>query len=390
MASVLVTSGSTRIAYTICKTLAKHGFTVFVGERTRLCMAAASRHCSGSMRYASPFTQEERFLGDISRFVERHSIDILIPVLEESYTLAKNAGRFSCGAASFLPEYSQVLAVHDKGQLTQRARSLGIPVPETRELTEVLADNELLAALRFPVILKPKQGGGGWGMQKLFQVEELLRAVTDSAVEPANCIVQEFVEGQLIGVCAIYDNGRFLAGDSFKLTSSYPLKVGQSTTRESIADNDALESMKKLLDSLNWNGVCQMDFIVDEHRGKSYLLDANPRFWGSLVQNIAAGMDYPYYYCRLARGESLSPPGPARTGVRTRWLGGDIMRLLAECREAESKSRYLLDALRSGSSYAACDDWDARDPLPFFVWAFSMLVGKVFKRKKDALPGLWQ
>lgn len=388
---VLVTSGNTRVAYSICRSLARHGYEVHVGERYRFNMAAVSRRCASTMIYSSPFTQQETFVNEICDFVRSKNINIVIPILEETYTLAKHAEKLQhCPAALLLPKYSQILALHDKGRLTATAESLGIPVPRTWELTALLADKDLVTELPSKVIVKPKQGGGGWGMRTFTDPIELIDTARREIDKPEQYIAQDIVQGQLICVCGMYYNGQCITRDSYISTTVYPLRVGQSTTRQSHIFQEALDSFKTLLDHLHWHGVCEMDFIVDTDSGKSLLLDANPRFWGAVMQNIAAGVDYPWYYSRLAQGDTNFVPGVAVEGLRTRWLGGDLMRMVAECKETKNKWQYIVNTLRSPIRYAACDDWDITDPMPFIAWGLNMLAGKMFNRQKDALPDIWQ
>ena len=390
MKKVLVTSGNSRIAYNICRSLSKRGFTVFVGEGHSCSMASVSRYCSKSMRYSSPFTKQRQFLKDINTFLEANAVDILIPVLEETYTIAKYRNDLSPQVASFLPDYTQILAVHDKSRLTNLARGLGISVPPTWEATDLLTGEYAAADLPFPVILKPKQGGGGWGMQKFTSGEELMNVLRNGVPIPERFFVQGIVEGRSVCVCGICNKGKLLASDSYVSTTVYPLQVGQATTRESWSDVNASWAFERLLGHLGWSGVCEMDFIVDNDSGTSYLLDVNPRFWGGLAQNLAAGVEYPYYYCQLALGQENFPVSEAVLGRRTRWLGGDIMRMVAEFRAAESKFAYLSQAMRQKVSYALCDDWDRSDPLPFLAWGLGLCTQKILKRKKDTLPDIWE
>ncbi len=353
-------------------------------------MTSFSRHCAKAMKYSSPFTEQKKFIKEINTFIAVNAVDVLVPVLEETYTIAKYKNDLSPEVAVFLPTYAQILAVHDKGWVTNLARSLGIPVPPTWEAASLLTGESAVEMLPFPVILKPKQGGGGWGMRKFAAGGELMDALRKEIPIPERFIVQGIVEGKSVCVCGICNHGNLLVGDSYVSTTVYPLQVGQATTRESWADANASRSFERLLSHLGWSGVCEMDFIVETATGTSYLLDVNPRFWGGIAQNIVAGVDYPYYYCQLALGREVFPGGDAALGSRTRWLGGDVMRLAAEFKAANNKIAYLSHAMRNIVSYALCDDWDRSDPLPFFAWAMGLCAQKFLRRKKDSLPDIWE
>ncbi len=391
MPKVLVTSGHTRVAYAICCSLAKNGFDVYIGERNSFSMAGMSRYCKGRMVYSSPFTAQESFIQELITFAREKHIDIILPVLEETFTCLKHKKELEDnGIALLLPEYEQALQLHAKGSLTALAQEIGLDTPPTWELTEILAHDTLYKEIPYPVIVKPKQGGGGWGMQKFNSADDFLNTVKKEIENPSNYIVQAIIEGQLIGVCGIYYKGQHIASDSYISTTVYPLRVGQPTTRLSHDFPQAIEHMNKLLTHIQWNGVCEMDFIYDEKNAKSYLIDANPRFWGSVKHNIAAGVDYPLYYALLAQDNTDFTTPKAHLGTRTRWLGGDILRVLSECKESKKPLQYIRKAIFEPIHYTANDDWNIKDPLPFFTWAANLVLNKLLRRKKDALPGIWE
>ncbi len=391
MPKVLVTSGNTRVAYAICQNLAEKGFEVYIGDRTSFTMAGMSRYCKGRMTYPSPFTEQENFINSIIDFMKENKIDILLPVLEETFTCLKNKNILEKANLAFLfPGYEKALLLHAKGTLTTLANELAIDTPKTWELAEIFSETFNKEDLIFPIIVKPKQGGGGWGMQRFNEFDEFYSTITQEISNPENYIVQRIIIGDLVGACGIYYQGKHIASDSYKLTTNYPLYVGQSTTRMTHYYPTALDSFKKLLSHLEWNGVCQMDFIYDTENNKSYLIDVNPRFWGSVKHNIAAGFDYPYYYALLAQNSADFAIPKAKEGTRTRWLGGDILRIVAEFRESTNKLQYIKKIFFEPTHYSANDDWNIKDPLPFITWGINLILNKILKRKKDALPGVWK
>ncbi len=391
MPKILVTSGNTRVAYAICRSLAENGYEVYIGDQNSFTMAGMSRFCKGRMTYPSPFTKQQEFIESLVTFMKQESIDIILPVLEETFTCLKHKEILkNAGVAFFLPEYSDALALHAKGTLTAISQELNIDVPPTWELEEVLNSATCREELPFPVIVKPKQGGGGWGMKKFTSAADLY-TVTSSEIEfPQNYIVQSIVQGQLIGVCGIYHQGKCIASDSYISTTVYPLRVGQPTTRLTQAFPQAIEAMNTLLAHMQWDGVCEIDFIFDEKNNKSYLIDANPRFWGSIKHNIAANVNYPLYYALLAQNITNFSINEAQADTRTRWLGGDILRVLAETKESKNKLQYIYNTIFKPLHYTANDDWDIKDPLPFITWGINLILNKLLRRKKDALPGVWE
>ena len=81
-----------------------------------------------------------------------------------------------------------------------------------------------------------------------------------------------------------------------------------------------------------------VEFKISED-GTPYLMEINTRFWGSLQLAIDAGIDFPWLLYRLACGELVNPDTDYRTGIRLRWLLGDLDSLYLTLRDRKSYSR---------------------------------------------------
>ena len=80
---------------------------------------------------------------------------------------------------------------------------------------------------------------------------------------------------------------------------------------------------EKLLVALNWHGVAMVEFKLDPD-GQHWLMEINPRFWGSLALAIDAGVDFPMGLLRIARGEKPVPQPAYLSNIYTRDLRTDV------------------------------------------------------------------
>ena len=64
-----------------------------------------------------------------------------------------------------------------------------------------------------------------------------------------------------------------------------------------------LHDGERLLTALNWHGVAMVEFKIDA-TGQHWLMEINPRLWGSLALSIDAGVDFPLGLLQVARGET--------------------------------------------------------------------------------------
>jgi predicted ATP-grasp superfamily ATP-dependent carboligase len=141
-----------------------------------------------------------------------------------------------------------------------------------------------------------------------------------------------------------------------------------SVLSEAIApDPELLQGSERLLAELAFTGVAMVEFRRSPG-GAAFLMEVNPRLWGSLQLAIDAGLDFPSLLVALHQGVKL-PAVQARLGTRTRWLLGDVDHLLICLRRPELRQRLgigvvalLRDFLRSffdGSRLEVLrrDDW---------------------------------
>lgn len=390
MGRALITSAGTRVAYCICKNLSHYGIDAVMADSDPLAMSFWSRHAAGRHVYASPFLDEPRFVSDLLRIIDKEKIDVLIPVLEETYFVARHRAVLSPHVRIFMADYGELISLHDKRSLKNIADRLGVSMPLTLELEDAMVQDRP-SDYHFPAVLKPKQGGGGWSVMEVPDRAALHRLVRQHDLLPERYLLQEKIEGPIAGVAMLYRDGALVASDSYWTVQTYPHPYGQPTVRISRDFPEATAALKTILDDLRWTGPCQADFLHDEVRKTSFLIDVNPRFWGSVGQSIARGMDFPYYYYKCAMGENdftvpIDPPQ-----VATRWLGGDMMR----------KAHALLSGSKSDrpgtvvSGFAAMDDFEPRDPLPLVGWALCQGVRKVRGLggrgvHRGALDGVWE
>lgn len=389
---VLVTSACSRVAYCICRNLRRHGLHVVAADPDPLAMSFWSRFVSGRHICASPFRDEGAFIADVLRIIEKEKIDVLIPVLEETYFVSRNRSAFSSHVRTLVPDYRGILALHDKRSLLDVAARFGVSTPRTAELADAL-DGRLPDGFRYPAVLKPKQGGGGGAIVRISDAGHLRRHVRAARLNAGAYLVQEKIDAEMANVAMLYDGGKLVAGDTYQTLAVHPHPFGQSTLRVSREYPRARDALKTMLDALQWNGPCQADFLYDRSRDETFLIDVNPRFWGSVEQSIARGIEFPYYYyrCAMGLGGFAAPSSPPV--VATKWLGGDLMRRIVGLTSRSASGGAAQDGLPR--RVEGMDDFYGTDPLPFVGWGVSQIVRRVRrlaggKVSRESLDGIWE
>jgi predicted ATP-grasp superfamily ATP-dependent carboligase len=193
----------------------------------------------------------------------------------------------------------------------------------------------------------------------------------------------------------LFNRGRLRAKVTYEQLRDYPSTGGQATLRVSIRSEKAEQFLERLLQELGWHGPCQADFIIDSQDGTPYLIDLNPRLWGSLAQAIASGVDFPALIYRIARDGDVEPVTSFRTGVVTRWLGGDLAALPSRLRRSDQKLETLRNFIFPSTRAALYDDLSASDPFPFLTWGLDALYRALRFRSltavsHESLDGIWE
>lgn len=397
--TVIVTNAKNRIAYNIVRSLGQKGINVITSDSNKTAMSFSSRYSNSNFIYPSPFNiNHTEFVDCMINEIIKHKARVLIPVLEETYLVSKYKKEFLKHTALVVPDYDQILLAHNKDKWEKIANDLNIRTPVTYNIEELKSGKYILGKLPYPLLIKPKQGGGGWGINQINSEKELeIYLSKDSYLERhwERFYIQEKIDGHTVCVAMLFNKGKLRAKVAYKQLREYPVKCGQATMRISINSPHAEGNLQLLLEHLLWHGVCQADFIIEKDTGLPYLVDLNPRFWGSLIQGIASGVDFPFLYYQIALEGDVKPVLQFRTNVITRWIGGDLCTFFPSIKVAPNKFKFVKDFLYPSSDKVFKDDFSFNDPFPFLLWCFDAGL-KVLKSRSvksvshDSLDGIWE
>ena len=112
---------------------------------------------------------------------------------------------------------------------------------------------------------------------------------------------QQYVSGRGVGVEFLFNRGRKVWHFAHERVHEYPLTGGASSYRRSINPPAALlHDAEKLLTALQWHGVAMVEFKMDAS-GQYWLMEINPRLWGSLALRSTPGSISPWDCCKSQR-----------------------------------------------------------------------------------------
>lgn len=397
--TVLVLDGNSRAALAATRSLGRLSCRVITAADRHPSLSSCSRFSSGWFLYPDPYSESGAFLEKVLQASKTCRADILMPMAELSTILiSQNKKRFEeCCRVPF-PSCGPVYRAADKGHVIALARSLGIPVPATRVLDSPPGPDEVEGLLRtaaWPVVAKPSRScvpsGGGWRKTRVRYADSKseLKSVLESAAAHNEfpLLLQEKITGEGVGVFLLIAGGRPLAVFSHRRIREKPPSGGVSVLRESIApDPELVDQSVRLLGELGWNGVAMVEFKRDDKSGLCRLMEVNGRFWGSLQLAINAGVDFPLLLAKSAMGVRVQPVMNYKTGVRLRWLWGDVDSLLSVLSSGPAKEpgrghcagrmEAVLDFLKFGGKDTRYEVYDREDIRPWLHETREWLLGK--------------
>lgn len=273
-------------------------------------------------------------------------------------------------------------ALSDKRQVWERAREIGIRVPGQHVLGS--ADDVDVPDLSWPRVVKPARSvvsdGAGAGRREesvshVSGPDEFAAVRRRLAPGAYPVLLQEKIRGPGIGVFLLRWDDETRAVFGHRRLREKPPSGGVSVYRESLPlASDLLQLSERLLADFGWSGLAMVEYKVEGRTGDPYLMEVNARPWGSLQLAVDAGVDFPRLLVEAVLGGPARPPPEYRSGVRCRWLWGDVDHLIARVKGAvpgdsvSGERPRRLDAIAEFLTWHPGDRLEvlrARDPRPF-------------------------
>ena len=177
----------------------------------------------------------------------------------------------------------------NKRYTTAVAAAYGIPVANSVLLIKnnFLNPDELAARLKFPVFVKPNNGGSSIGMSRVNQFsDELGFAIEKAFKEDDQVLVEEMIAGREFTIGVFKTKGRIMPlpiteiifkKEFFDFEAKYEGASTEVTPAEISSQwKEQIEhTAQKIYQVFNCNGVVRIDFIYNEIENKPYMLEIN-------------------------------------------------------------------------------------------------------------------
>jgi predicted ATP-grasp superfamily ATP-dependent carboligase len=386
--SALVSDGVHRKSLSVTRALGKQGIQVSVVSDEFFAPSFWSKYCKKRF-HLDLLANKDNLNLDFLKLIRGDNSNVVFFPMEDATIkwLSDNRSCLSVYLNFLIPSSESLMTSFSKFQTMKLAESIGVDVPRSvhfataKELKlKIAEDTQRYLSNNF--LIKPNIGHGSSGIIYLqdfnddswgkFDLEKHFDQYGSQLLQH-----RLSADGRSVGVSLLFDShSQLVASFVHERISSFPVSGGPSTNRVGIRDDNLLEDSVKLLQKLNWQGVAMVEWKFDSTTGKPFLLEINPRFWGSLELAIRSGVNFPVLYFDLCCNKSVGVVNDYEMGKKVRWVfPGDILRYLSTSKvDREPLFKFIVSLLKDS------EEWDSRDVsgsiasvlAPFFM---------LFKRK---------
>ena len=291
----------------------------------------SSKYCHHAVELPNYAKDAAAYRDAVIDFVQAHGTRVVLPTGDGNIAaIAPSRKRLAdLGCVLALASDATLDIACDKDRMLELARKLDIPVPRSILVRDVSDLTAVYGELGFPLVVKPTLSWAGKASSRLTATLVVSEAEAVTATEAAldagaNVLAQEWASGRREGVSLFIADGEVLAAVGHVEYRTSPPLGGVSSLRESIATpEDILGPAVVLATEIGLEGAFEVEFRRNG-AGRPLLMEINPRLNGTIETAVRSGVDFPLMIWTWATGSTVQRVAGYRTGVRTRWLHGDL------------------------------------------------------------------
>jgi D-aspartate ligase len=404
---VLVLQGSYLTELAIARSLGKHDIPVFLlsrGEEKPL--SSFSKFVKGIFVNPDPLEDEEGFtrslLNSGEELKEIHQKRMLLfptddgglLLLARNFAILKRYFVFlNDPREKDISRFSQKIAVFQTLQDSGCSDFLPLTLFCCKEDDVQSVKNNIA----FPCVIKPSEKDINFSFYRKYNSKVLLveskddleRKLTQLLSENQRLLVQELVSRKPAKEISWYGY-RSKSGEIFGMTARQvrksPQVGGTATFLEAEEIPQVRPSVRRALESLDFWGICEMEFMPDERAEEYKMIEFNPRCWLQLSLATKMGLNLPLLSYQEVYKNRLPKPIMYRKGrMKWVWVKEDFLRAVIKDKNEGLLKRLLgwMPQVFGDCVYAIHSSADLR----VTVNRILSLPGRLFKRLSNAKKG---
>ena len=361
----------------IIRSLGRRNIPVYLLHDKSFCIGRFSKYTKKFIK--CPDINNSSMLVDfLVEFAKKEKANdwILIPTNDAAvYTLSKNKKILEEYYKVPTPSWDIVKFAYNKKLTYQLAEKNNIRIPKTIYPDSLDTLKAMLSDIEFPVIINPAIMHHFYEKTKtkVFKAnteDELIRAYirASSILDPSEIMVQEVIPGgptHLYSFCSFFKQKKVLGMCIGRRSRQRPMDFGKASTFvESVHMPELIEFGTILLNTVNYDGLSEVEFKEDPRDGKFKLLEINARTWLWHTLAIRCGVDFPYLLYKDMIGENVVPIDSFKENIKWVHIYTDLSTAIREIIKGNLRVSSYLESLKGDKEFGVLSP---DDPLPFIA-----------------------
>ena len=240
--------------------------------------------------YKVPRMTDEGYIDVILEICRKEKVDGILSLIDpELSLLAKNKEKFEAiGTTIIGSDYDVCELSLDKIKMYEFCVNHGFKAAKSWNSVSDFKSALLANEVTFPVFVKPQCGSASIAISKVYDMETV-ELLFDHAKEGEQLMIQEFLNGQELGVDVYIDmiSGKVV---SIFAKKKIVMRAGETDKSVSFKDEKLFALVKEFVYAANYRG--QIDIDRCDIDGEYYISEVNPRFGGGYPHAYECGCNH--------------------------------------------------------------------------------------------------
>lgn len=275
-----------------------------------------------------------------------------------------------------VPKWSIIEKCYDKKSTYRLAECIGLPVPQSHFPESISDLAEINYQCNYPIILKPaimhefykKTRTKVFIIHNHYELKDkYIKAL--NYIKQSDIIIQEIIQGptdNLFSFGSFFKDKKPIAYIMGQRCRQIPMDFGKASTFVKLCNIPELyELSTKLLSSIGYYGLSEVEFKKDSRDNKYKLLEINPRSWKWHSIALRSGINLPYMLYNDICGAPLEIPFcKAQNSIKWIDFYTDLYISISEIIGGRLSIDEYLRSLKGTRTFSVLSQ---DDPIPFIV-----------------------
>nr|WP_319375701.1 hypothetical protein [uncultured Methanoregula sp.] len=377
----------------IARMLGSKKVPVILMDTMGLNIARFSKYCTKFIKMPFDiFDSEEKFCGFLKEKSDQYNLKnwLLFPTDDQTVAyISKNKKILNESYKIWTPEWNVIENCYNKKNTYSLAKKIGVPIPESY-FPENFSDIQFIEdRVQYPLIIKPAVMHTFYAKTRCKAImvhnrQELImqyQKVT-SIIPASDIIIQEIIPGSpqnLYSFGSFFKRGRIIASIMGRRSRQIPMDFGKASTFVELVNIPKIQDLSfRLLDTLNYYGLSEVEFKYDCRDNTFKLLEINPRLWKWHAIAMLSKLNLPFLlYEDMAGIDNFEDSVVFKSFTGGKWIDEytDLYISINEIFHRKMTVHHYINSIRGEKIYGS---FSFNDPLPFI--AETIMIPVLLKR----------